>query len=113
MVQRSWRQCEILIGGTPEVWLDGDLHRLQPGDAVAFPAGTGFSHTFINNTDGEVRLLVIGEHNRPDNRVYYPRNPERQSVIPDWWHDVPRHPLGEHDGLPDQVRAWKASKRSS
>jgi uncharacterized cupin superfamily protein len=28
-----------VIDGTPDVWLDGNLYRLQPGDAVGFPAG--------------------------------------------------------------------------
>ena len=42
-----------VIEGTPDVWLDGRLHRLRPGDAVGFPAGTGIAHTFINN--GESR----------------------------------------------------------
>ena len=30
-----------VIDGTPDVWLDGNLYRLQPGDAVGFPAATG------------------------------------------------------------------------
>ena len=34
-----------VIEGTPDVWLDGVLHRLGPGDAVGFPAGTGLCHT--------------------------------------------------------------------
>lgn len=31
---------------------------------MGFPAGTGVCHTFINNTDEEVRLLVVGEANK-------------------------------------------------
>src|SRR6188474_228924 len=37
-----------VIEGEPDVWLDGVIHRLKPGYAVGFPAGTGLSHTFIN-----------------------------------------------------------------
>lgn len=99
-----------VIEGTPDLWLNGDLHRLKPGDGVGFPAGTGVTHTFINNSAAEVRLLVVGEAAKPENRVYYPRNPDRKTMRDDWWDDVPRHQLGDHDGLPDEVRAWKAKR---
>lgn len=94
-----------VIEGTPDVWLDGTLHRLGPGDAVGFAAGTGLCHSFLNNTGGEVRLLVVGEASRPDNRIFYPLNPEREALRPDWWDDVPRRPQGPHDGLTEQRRA--------
>jgi uncharacterized cupin superfamily protein len=100
----------FVIEGTPEVWLDGNLHRLKPGDAVGFPAGTGLCHTFINNSDREVRLLVVGEAAKPENRIVYPRNPERKAMREDWWSDWPDRPLGDHDGLPDKVRAKRTSR---
>jgi uncharacterized cupin superfamily protein len=96
-----------VIAGTPDVWLDGVLHRLRPGDAVGFPAGTGICHSFLNNTAGEVRLLVVGETRKPENRVFYPRNPE-QATRPDWWSDPPTRPMSDHDGLTDRVRARRA-----
>jgi uncharacterized cupin superfamily protein len=99
-----------VIEGAPDVWLDGHLHRLKPGDSVGFPAGTGLCHTFINNTDGEVRLLVVGEASKAENRIYYPRNPERKGLREDWWQDWPERPLGDHDGLSDQFRAERAAK---
>ncbi|OWJ67489.1 cupin domain-containing protein [Inquilinus limosus] len=99
-----------VIEGTPDVWLDGVLHRLQPGDSVGFPAGTGQCHSFLNNTEVEVRLLVVGETPKPENRITYPRNPERKPMRTDWWDDVPARPMGDHDGLPDQVRARRAGK---
>jgi uncharacterized cupin superfamily protein len=94
-----------VIEGDPDAWIDGHLHRLAPGDAVGFPAGTGICHTFINNTDRDVRLLVVGEASRPDNRIYYPLNPERRPMRQDWWEEAPQRPLGPHDGLPDAARA--------
>ena len=100
-----------VIEGTPDVWLDGVLHRLKPGDAVGFPAGTGQSHSFLNNTEAEVRLLVVGETPKAENRITYPRNPERKPMRDDWWDDVPQRPMGDHDGLPDKVRAWRAGKK--
>lgn len=97
-----------VIEGEPDVWLDGHLHRLKPGDAVAFPAGTGIAHSFLNNTAAEVRLLVIGEPNKPENRIFYPRNPDRRLLRKDWWDGHPEHALGPHDGLTDLVRPTKA-----
>ena len=102
-----------VLAGTPEVWLDGDVHRLKPGDSVVFPAGTGLAHTFINNSDQEAELLVIGEANKDENRIFYPKNPERRAMRSDWWDDAPERPLGAHDGMPDAVRARKAAKGSS
>jgi len=100
-----------VIDGTPDVWLDGNLYRLQPGDAVGFPAATGLCHTFINNTPTDVRLLVVGEPSKPENRVFYPRNPEQRPIRSDWWEDAPAREMGGHDGLSDQVRDWRAGRR--
>lgn len=100
-----------VIEGAPDVWLDGHLHRLKPGDAVGFPPGTGLCHSFLNNTESEVHLLVIGETPKSENRIYYPKNPERKGMREDWWDDVPTRPLGTHDGLTDKVRAERAAKR--
>ena len=44
-----------VLEGYPEAWINGYLWKLEPGDSVGFPAGTGVCHTFINNTDEEVR----------------------------------------------------------
>lgn len=96
-----------VIEGNPDVWLDGMLHRLKPGDAVGFPAGTGVCHTFLNNTAAEVRLLVVGEMAKAENRIYYPLNPEQKPLRTDWWDDAPRRPMGDHDGLTDAVREKK------
>jgi uncharacterized cupin superfamily protein len=64
-----------VLEGYPEVWINGYLWKLEPGDSVGFPAGTGICHTFLNNTEQEVRLLVVGEANKKFNRIYYPLNP--------------------------------------
>ncbi len=87
----------FVVKGRPDLWIDGVLHRLQPGDAAAFPSGTGIAHCLINNTQDAVQFLVVGEKNAAD-RVVYPVNPERQHPRP--WTDAPRHPLGPHDGKP-------------
>lgn len=40
-----------VLEGYPEVWINGYLWKLEPGDSVGFPAGTGICHTFLNNTE--------------------------------------------------------------
>jgi uncharacterized cupin superfamily protein len=106
----SWPHAEekeeefvYVIEGDVDAWIDGTLHRVTTGDLIAFPAGTGISHCFINNSKREALLLVGGEAAKPDNRLYYPLNPTRRVDLPasEWWDDVPAHPLGPHDGLPD------------
>lgn len=87
-----------VLEGHPDAWINGNLSRLEPGDSVGFPAGTGICHTFINNTDREVRLLVIGEANKRQNRIYYPLNPEYAATREDRWIDHPPQFFGPHDG---------------
>jgi uncharacterized cupin superfamily protein len=108
----SWPHAEsteeefvFVIEGEPDVWIDGHLHRLKPGDGVGFPAGTGIAHTFLNNTERDVRILVVGEHERADNRFTYPLHPERNAAIGEHlWADAPKRELGPHDGLPERRR---------
>jgi len=87
-----------VLEGTPDAWIDGTLHRLAPGDAVGFPAGTGICHTILNNTATEVRLMVIGERSKPENRVHYPLHQDYERTREDAWTDVPPRALGGHDG---------------
>ncbi len=92
----------FVLEGTPDVWVDGHLHRLRPGDSVAFPSGTGIAHTFLNNSDEEVRLLVVGEPSLPGSAIRYPLNEAYESTLSDRWTDAPHRPLGPHDGRPTQ-----------
>jgi uncharacterized cupin superfamily protein len=91
-----------VIEGTPSLWLNGALHPLRPGDGVGFPAGTGVTHSFLNNSDAPAVLLVVGEPGKPHNKVFYPVNPEQRDIRSDWWADAPPQPMGGHDGVPDK-----------
>jgi uncharacterized cupin superfamily protein len=103
--EKTEEEFVYVLEGTPDVWLDGSLYRLKEGEGVVFKPGTGIAHTFINNTDAEVRLLVVGEHRRPDNQVHYPMHQARnQELGDDHWANCPRAPMGPHDGLPDALR---------
>lgn len=109
----SWPHAEsneeefvYVIEGHPDAWIDGHLHRLNPGEGVGFPSGTGISHTFINNTEMDVSLLVVGESSKKENQIYYPLHPiRREQCLDSWWHSVPKPNLGPHDGLPEKLRS--------
>jgi uncharacterized cupin superfamily protein len=110
----SWPHAEsaeeefaYVIQGTPQVWIDGEIHDLNEGDFVAFPSGTGIAHTFINNSQKSVLLLVGGEASKPENRIIYPLNPdqnERMRLKGLLWQNAPLKERGDHDGLPDELR---------
>src|SRR5262249_17114074 len=91
-----------VIEGEVDAWIDGELVRVRAGDFVAFPAGTGICHTFINDGDRDALLLAGGERAKSDSRIYYPLNPERRGQMPwsAWWDDVPKGPHGSHPGKP-------------
>jgi uncharacterized cupin superfamily protein len=89
----------VLEGQQPTLWIDGRLTDLSPGDAVAFPAGTGIAHTFINNSLPPVKLLIVGER-CADDQVHYPVNPE--TLYPRPWKDVPTRALGPHRGVANE-----------
>ncbi|QWA10480.1 cupin domain-containing protein [Sodalis ligni] len=90
-----------VLEGSPHAWINGYLHQLSPGDAVGLPAGTGICHTFINNSANEVRLLVVGEASKAENRIHYPKNPHYELTREDRWISPPEQAFGGHDGLPD------------
>ncbi|BDA01989.1 hypothetical protein VCHC61A2_1618 [Vibrio cholerae HC-61A2] len=50
--------------------------------------------------------MCIGDTEREDNRIHYAVHPERNARLGKLnWHDVPDRELGDHDGLPDRLRA--------
>lgn len=112
----SWPHAEekeeefvFVLEGAPDAFIDGVLHRLAPGDCVAFAPGTGITHSILNNTDAPVRLLCIGEK-LAGNRFFYAMHPNGYQGMKaeEHWHDAPRRALGPHDGLPDALRASKS-----
>jgi uncharacterized cupin superfamily protein len=112
----SWPHAEkteeefvLVIKGHPSVWLNGTIHALRPGDVVGFPAGTGIAHTFLNDTDEECELFVVGER-RADNEVWYPFHADGHARIPSerLWRDPPLSLEGDHDGLPKLERERRA-----
>lgn len=104
----------FVLGGKPDVWIDGKLHPLEAGDAVAFPAGTGIAHSFLNNSDEDMHLIILGEHRVPGNQLNYPLNPDRMEEFAKWneaWLDAPKRTLGPHDGRAQAGSRNDAAKR--
>jgi uncharacterized cupin superfamily protein len=103
--ERDEEEFVYVIEGEPDLWINGHIRRLSPGDGVGFRAGTGLAHTFINNTDKAVRLLVVGEAGRARSQIHYPLHPRRNAEIgASHWKDLPSGELGQHDGKPDKLR---------
>jgi uncharacterized cupin superfamily protein len=100
----------FILDGTPDLWQDGHLHRLGPGDFAGWASGTGLAHTVLNNTDRPVTLLCAGEASRQRGRVWYPFDPTRMKELGEraW---VPERPakFGPHDGIPDLHRPGRLS----
>jgi uncharacterized cupin superfamily protein len=103
----SWPHAEekeeefaYVIEGEIDAWTDGVLHRMVAGDLIAWPSGTGISHTMINHGTRDALLLAGGEGDVTGSRIFYPLHPGRRDDIPwsRWWHDVPRRKLGKHPG---------------
>ena len=96
--ERDEEEFIFVLEGHPDLWIDGVLHPLKPGDFVGFPAGTGIAHNVLNNGADPVLLLVGGER-KTDAGVHYPLNAERNAAIgARWWADAPTVLKGPHDG---------------
>jgi uncharacterized cupin superfamily protein len=106
----SWPHAEsaeeefaYVIEGHPQVWIDGHLYDLKPGDFVAFPSGTGIAHTFLNNSQDNVLLLVGGEATKSENKIFYPLHPKRNEEMKSrerLWEDCPNRKLGPDNAEP-------------
>jgi uncharacterized cupin superfamily protein len=59
-----------VLEGEPVLETESGERTLAAGDCAAFPAG-GEAHRFVNRTDRDVLLLVVGDRTRGD-KVRYP-----------------------------------------
>jgi uncharacterized cupin superfamily protein len=93
-----------VVKGEPDVWLDGELYRLKPGDCVALCAGTGIAHSLINNTTSEVLVLAVASV-PIDDGCFYPLTGRRDNVPDDMADAWTKRPRGPHDGMPQMVNS--------
>lgn len=74
--QRHWHSAEdelVMIMEGHSTFIDDDGETiLNPGDITAHPAGDGNGHHMINNTDKDVRFLIIGTRNPEKDDCHYP-----------------------------------------
>lgn len=97
----------FVLEGTPQVWIDGYVYDLNPGDCVGLPPSTGHAHTLINNSDHLVKAIVIGEGQVANDKIFYPMHPNRNEEMKKkgvFWDDHPKNALGPHDGNSDLKR---------
>ena len=88
-----------VVKGRPHAWINGYIYQLEEKMGVGFKAGTGISHTVINNTAEPVELIVIGERTKKENKCAFPVNPELENEHKQiWWYGCPPQELGPHDG---------------
>ena len=98
---RDEEEFIFILEGAPDLWIDGEIFPLVPGDAVGFPAATGIAHSFLNNTDTDVIFLAAGERDRVKTPLHYPMHPARNASIgARHWKEAAGRPLGPHDGKP-------------
>lgn len=105
--ERDEEEMIFVLEGTPDVWVDGYVHRLKPGDCAGWPGRDGQAHCLINNTGTPVRMLTIGEASRYNSQIHFPLTREMDPWLEEnhkLWSDVPKRKLGPHDGLPDAKR---------
>jgi uncharacterized cupin superfamily protein len=104
--ERDEEEFVYIVSGKVDCWIDGHIHPMAEGDFVGFKAGTGITHTIINNSGTDALLMVGGEANRMRNQFWYPFHPSSNKSVGElYWADHPRPKLGPHDGMPDALRA--------
>jgi len=97
----------FILEGNGQVWIDGHIYDVRAGDCIAYPPGTGTTHCLINNSDNQVRFLVVGEQSVKLDKVFYPKHPKRNDEMKTrgfFWELRPSNQMGPHDGWPDKKR---------
>ncbi|WP_209427696.1 cupin domain-containing protein [Pararhodobacter sp. SW119] len=71
---RHWHETEdefvMVLSGACVLVEDAGETPMNAGDCAAFPAGNPDGHHFINQSDGECRLLVVGTRQAHDVATY-------------------------------------------
>ena len=99
-----------VIEGTPDVWLDGRLHRLKPGDAVGFPAGTGLATASSTTPRRRCGCWSSARRRRPRTASTIRATRSGSRCATTGGTTCRERPMGDHDGLPDQVRARRVGQ---
>ncbi len=63
-----------MLSGTGWLYAGDERYRVGPGDFFAKAEGPKLAHQFVNDGEGDLRILSIGEH-RDDDAVEHPTAP--------------------------------------
>lgn len=97
----------FILEGFPQMWIDGDVFDLKPGDCVGLPPGTGHAHTLLNNSAEVVKAIVVSDSGIPNDKIFYPKHPKRNEECMQegfFWEGHPQNEMGPHDGWTDGKR---------
>ena len=106
---RDMEGFAFVLEGTLDLFADGQVYRLSEGHGMTLVDRTGITQTFMNNTDKDVRLLIVGEPLRFGGKFHHPLPSdavadENLKKMGMHWADAPKHKFGPHDGLTDAKR---------
>jgi uncharacterized cupin superfamily protein len=111
---RDEEQFWFVLEGEPDLFVDGNLHRLEEGDGITLNDRTGITTSFLNNTDRDIRLFFMSEGPRYATQAVHahdhPSNAELKAQGKHW-HDAPKRKMGSHDGLTDAARGSGGAQR--
>jgi uncharacterized cupin superfamily protein len=112
--ERDEEEFTFVVSGAPEVWLDGEVYPLGPGDFVGWPSGTGQAHVVLNNAPEIAVLATFGEASRQRSGIWYPFHARHMKTLgARAWIPSPKPRFGSHDGLTDKLRTAKLRSKSS
>jgi len=113
MALRSLEIFAFVLEGTPDLWADGHLYRLNEGDGICLASHTGIVHSVMNNSDSEVRFLSVTEPIALMGKAYHPTEPKAAESLKKmgaYWDDAPTRKRGPNSGKPGDVSGRKRGK---
>lgn len=84
-----------ILEGEADVWVNGKTHKAKPHDVIFFEPNTNLAHTIENNSKEDLVMLVIGEQNAKEDKIFYPENEKRNDECREqgfFWDDRPEPP---------------------
>jgi uncharacterized cupin superfamily protein len=110
---RDMEGFAFVLEGAPDLFLDGHVYRMAAGHGMTLADRSGYTQTFLNNTDKDARLFVVGEPLRIGVKFRHPLDPDADEPLKatgTFWADAPKPKFGPHDGLTDSLRGGPAPR---
>jgi uncharacterized cupin superfamily protein len=117
IMARDMEGFAFVLEGAPDLFIDGYLHRLKEGHGMTLADRSGTTQTFLNNTDRDARLFLVGEPLRFGSKFRHPlpgdeAADENLKNMGLFWVGAPVHKIGPHDGRTDAQRGSPSAKGS-